>query len=106
MPGTFSNLISSNQRLYPAPPSGPSAKKNRPRSCESRAGSGIGTAYFVQVVVSGIPLQLASYLDVPVLSLPSPAMSSVAAWLAFAQKVIALYPDRSRIDPVGKAPPA
>ena len=45
--------------------------------------------YFVQLSVSAMFFLLASYIEVPVLSLPRPATLRVAARLALAQKVSA-----------------
>jgi hypothetical protein len=49
---------------------------------------------------------LASYFEVPVLSLPSPATSSVVTMLDFAQNVSALLAVSCRATSAVNAPPA
>ena len=66
----------------------------------------MGTTYLVQVVESGMSPTSATYREVPVLSFPNPTVLKVALVLAFAQKVSALYPVRSRPIEVTNAPPA
>ena len=72
----FSNRTSSNHTVLPSPPSGPSAKKNMPRSSVRRSGRGMGSVYSCHAGVRERPAISAVYRDSPVLSFPYPATSS------------------------------
>jgi len=84
----------------------PSAKWKSPFSAVCFAADGNGRVYFVHVVVSGSSARSDQYVEVPVLSFPVPTTLSLAATLALAQKVTALYLLRSRGTVVTNAPPA